>query len=178
MCFWSENHSLLFYISALMAGQMYPLDTFARANKTGEELAKEAYYKVNQWLDDVLENGFEEFQSGGYTPITYSGLLNLVDFEKGELAEKAVKVLDKILEMLALHTFKGSVVSPQGRVYREVLYPCIQSVQVLIHMLDKNTPYYFSEWVSMMATSNYQMPIYFKSLMNEQIDCEYTKVMH
>lgn len=173
MCFWSENHSLLFYISALMAGQLYPNDTFVRANKTGKELEIEAFQKINQWLDDVLEMGFEEFQSGGYTPITYAGLLNLVDFEMGELGEKATKVLDKILEMLALHTFKGSVVSPQGRVYREVLYPCNQSVQVLIHMLDKEAPYYFSEWVSMMATSSYKWPKRLIGLMNTSLDCEY-----
>lgn len=174
MCFWSENHSLLFYSCALMAGQRYPNDTFVRAGKTGEELAKEAYDKVNEWLDDVLEYGFEEFQSGVYTPITFTGLLNLVDFQKGELGDKAVKVLDKILEMLALHTFKGSVISPQGRVYREVLYPCIQSVQGLIHLLDKNAPYFFNEWVSMLATSSYELPFHNKNLMTEQIDCEYT----
>lgn len=174
MCFWSENHSLLFYISALMAGQRYPMDWFIRAKKTGKELEHEAYHKVNQWLDDILKQGFEEFQSGGYLPITFSGLLNLVDFEKGELSDKAAKVLDKMLEMLSLHSFKGSVISPQGRVYREVLYPCNQSVQVLLHMLDSSKPYYFSEWVSMMATSSYLLPYRLKDWMEKEADCEYT----
>lgn len=174
MCFWSENHSLLFYLGAFMAGQRYPKDTFVRSGKIGEELAKEAYQKINEWLEDVLERGFEEFQSGGYTPITFSGLLNLVDFEKGELSKKATLVLNKMMEMLVVHTFKGCVISPQGRVYREVLFPCSQSTQVLIHMLDSTTPYYFSEWVSMLASSSYEFPAHLRTLINKEVDCEYS----
>ena len=38
MCFWSENHSILFYSSALLVGEMYPT-TFPTARMTGTELA-------------------------------------------------------------------------------------------------------------------------------------------
>lgn len=174
MCFWSENHSLLFYIGAMMAGQRYPKEHFMRSHKTGEELAKEAYKKIKDWLNDVLESGFEEFQSGGYTPITFAGLLNLVDFADDELSNKATKVLDKMVDMLVVHTLKGSVISPQGRVYREVLYPCSQSVQVLLHMIDETTPYCYSEWVSMLATSKYEFRSYIKDSINKEVNCEYT----
>ena len=38
MCFWSENHSLMFYVSAMNVGELYPEDYFARAHMTGKEL--------------------------------------------------------------------------------------------------------------------------------------------
>lgn len=173
MCFWSENHSLLFYISAFMAGELYPEEYFVRAKCTGWELHERARVKINDWLDDVLEYGFEEFQSGGYTPITFAGVLNLYDFYEGEMKEKSHKVLDKIMTYLAMHTFKGSVISPQGRVYREVLYPCRQSVQTMLHMVDVKTPYYFSEWLSVMATSSYTFANNLKELMEKEQEVSY-----
>lgn len=173
MCFWSENHSLLFYISAFMAGELYPEDYFVRAKCTGLELREKASVKINDWLDDVLEYGFEEFQSGGYTPITFAGVLNLYDFYEGELKEKSRKVLDKIMIYLAMHTFKGSVISPQGRVYREVLYPCRQSVQNMLFMVNEKTPYFFSEWLSVMATSSYTFSKDLVDLMEKEQDVSY-----
>lgn len=173
MCFWSENHSLLFYISAFMAGELYPEDYFFRAKCTGRELHEKVKVKINDWLDDVLEYGFEEFQSGGYTPITFAGVLNLYDFYDGEIKEKSHKVLDKIMVYLAMHTFKGSVISPQGRVYREVLYPCRQSVQNMLFMVNEKTPYFFSEWLSVLATSSYQFPNDLVDLMKAEQDVSY-----
>ena len=38
MCFWSENHSLMFYVSAMNAGEFYPEEYFTRAHMTGRQL--------------------------------------------------------------------------------------------------------------------------------------------
>ena len=59
MCFWSENHALMFYSSAMLAGEMYPDEVFPRAAMTGRELADYGRSLVDQWLTDVEEGGFE-----------------------------------------------------------------------------------------------------------------------
>ena len=59
MCFWSENHALMFYTCAMNAGEMYPDEYFPRAKMTGRELHLYGRNKVLQWLDDVEEYGFE-----------------------------------------------------------------------------------------------------------------------
>ena len=38
MCFWSENHSLMFWFSACDAGLLYPDELFHRTGMTGREL--------------------------------------------------------------------------------------------------------------------------------------------
>ena len=53
MCFWSENHALMFYAGAMLAGQLYPDDVFPRYGGTGRELAAYGHSLVEQWLTDV-----------------------------------------------------------------------------------------------------------------------------
>lgn len=173
MCFWSENHSLMFYITAYFAGQMYPDEIFKRSGKTGTELSLTARTRIMEWLEDVVELGFEEFQSGGYTPITFGALLCLVDFAEDDISQLARTATDKMVTMLALHSFKGCVVSPQGRVYREVLYPFAQSVQQMLYLIDSKVPYQCSEWVSTLATSRYRFPKGLEKLMQEEVTTEY-----
>lgn len=167
MCFWSENHSLMFFVSAYIAGGFYPEDVFTRSGKTGKEMEKTARVRIYDWLKETLNEGFDEFHSGGYTPITFSAILNVVDFGDEELSALAVKAADRLLHDLALQTFQGVSVAPMGRVYREVLYPFAQDIQCLINLIDPKAPDRFSEWVIVLATSSYQIPKGLKALMDE-----------
>lgn len=38
MCFWSENHSLMFYQTAYFFGRLYPDEVFTRSQKTGRDV--------------------------------------------------------------------------------------------------------------------------------------------
>lgn len=168
MCFWSENHSLMFYQTAYFFGKDYPDERFIRSHKTGKELSQMAEMRIREWLTDVCETGFDEFNSGVYSPITYAALLNLVDYAQKDLADMAAKAADRLMHMLALHCFKGVVISPQGRVYRDVLYPHKQAVQSIIQYVDRKAPYVYSEWMSSMATSKYKMPEDMKDYMDKK----------
>lgn len=166
MCFWSENHSLMFFETAYFFGLEYPNDIFVRSGKTGRELAAAARANIIEWLDDALATGFDEFNSGTYCTITFAAMLLLVDFAEKELSEKAVKACDKLLRMVAIHCFQDVVISPQGRIYRDVLYPQRQSLQGLVQYFVPRAPYIFNEWVSSLATSKYIPPADFEALMH------------
>ncbi len=174
MCFWSENHSLLFYVCAMNAGEMYPDDVFTRSKLPGRELYVRNREKVIEWIEDVEKHGFEEFLSGIYMCITFIALLNVVDFTEDTISKRAAALIDKIFYMLSIHTFKGSVIAPQGRVYRDVIYPFGQGLQSLINMLNPKNPYSYGEgWLGFYATSKYPLPFSMVSLMEKQIKNEY-----
>jgi hypothetical protein len=174
MCFWSENHSLLFHGAQYLAGSMYPDDTFIRSGRTGREQAKSGARRCREWLDDVLADGFEEFLSSGYMGITVAALLNLVDFAPDpDISDKAAKVLDALLTQLCRHAFKGTVIGPQGRVYRDVIYPFNQGTQTIIHYIDTTAPTSGSEWTNFFVTSKYKLPGTLRGLLDAEISEPY-----
>ncbi|WP_077613046.1 hypothetical protein [Clostridium sp. Marseille-P2415] len=173
MCFWSENHSLMFFVSAYLAGSVYSNDLFIRSGRTGKEMEEAARIRIYDWMEETLKEGFDEFHSGGYTPITFAAILNVVDFGDEELSGLAVKVADRLLHDLSLQTFKGVCIAPMGRVYREVLYPYAQDIQCLVNLLDPKAPDKFSEWIIFLATSKYKLPSRLDKIMKQQISMVY-----
>ncbi len=175
MCFWSENHALMFYYSACDAGALYPDEYFPRAGMTGRELHAYGERRVDEWLDDVLESGYEEFLSSTYMCVTFAVLLNVIDYCKPSIAAKAWKATDRILEMLADSTFSGAVIAPMGRVYRGVIYPFREAVSSLINAVDEESPYAYGEgWISYLATSRYKMPEGLAERMHSNIEKRYS----
>lgn len=158
MCFWSENHAIMFYGSQLVAGELFKDDLFTASGRLGKEQHEIAQNRCCQWLDIVEKEGFEEYLSGGYMTVTAAALLNLIDFASEEISKRASGLLNHLLRQLALHTFKGVVIGPQGRVYRDVLRPYTQGVQSLIYFINPNTPVGYSMWVACFATTEYQFP--------------------
>ena len=73
------------------------------------------YELVAQWLDDVERHGFEEFLSAVYMCVTFAVLLSVIDFGPEVLSARAKRVADRLLGMLALHTFKDGLIAPMGR---------------------------------------------------------------
>lgn len=173
MCFWSENHSLMFFVSAYLAGSFYPDDLFVRSGKTGKEMEKTARTRIFDWMKETLREGFDEFHSGGYTPITFAAILNVVDFGDEELSALAEKVADRLLYELSLQTFQGVCIAPMGRVYREVLYPYAQDIQCLVNLLDPNAPDRFSEWIIFLATSKYKLPDHLEKIAKQSVSMMY-----
>lgn len=133
MCFNSENHSLLFHGCQMLAGKLFPSDIFSNSNRSGIKQAGIGIARIHQWLDKIEKRGFGEFNSSTYLPITIAALLNLIDFSgDSEIAGRSSTLIDGIYANLALQTFDGVVASPQGRVYRGVLYPEESGTQALL----------------------------------------------
>lgn len=175
MCFWSENHSLMFYYSACDAGSLYPDAYFERAGMTGKELHAYGERRVEEWLDDVLEQGYEEFLSSTYMCVTFAVLLNVIDYCKPEISKKAWQVTDRILKMLAESTFDGAVIAPMGRVYRGVIYPYRECVAALMSAISGDAAYAYGEgWLAFLASSSYKFPSGLESLMKKPLEKKYS----
>lgn len=175
MCFWSENHSLMFYACAMNVGELYPEAYFTRAAMTGRELHEWGKERVGLWLADVERYGFEEFLSTVYMCVTFAALLNVIDYSSRSISGRAAALTDRLLEMLSLHTFDGSVIAPMGRVYREVIYPFRQGAQALMNLVNPSVPYSFGEgWLGFYATSAYKLPPRLVQLMEQPASTSYS----
>ncbi|MDF2613413.1 MAG: hypothetical protein K0S71_1199 [Clostridia bacterium] len=176
MCFWSENHALMFNGSQMVAGKIYPEEIFLRSGRTGKEQQAIGEERCRAWLADIEANGFEEFISATYTAVTVVALLNIIDFGPEDIATRAAALMDKALELLSMHIFDGVIIGPQGRVYRDVIYPFKQSAQGLVHFINKELPTVVSKegagcvWLSCFATSKYKAPAHLIECMEKDAD--------
>ena len=158
MCFWSENHALLFYSNQYLAGGMYPDDVFVRSGLTGREAHARGRERCLGWLKDVSACGFEEFASSSYAVVTSCALLSLIDYGDAELQALAKTVLDGLIRQMALHVFDGAVVAPQGRAYRAVLRPQTQASTALMNLCLPHMRNMNSSWLCAFALSEYKIP--------------------
>ena len=178
MCFGSENHSLLFHGCQLIAGRLFPDEIFSNTGRTGSEQAEIGKTRCLDWLHRVEENGFLEFLSSTYMPLTAAALLNLVDFSGDEdMSRRAAALVDNIFETLAMHSFDGVTVGPQGRVYRGVLYPDSSGTQAMLAYASPEAVISYNDWLSFVAASaNYRPPENTVDLMQKPVSKLYRQV--
>ncbi len=118
MCFWSENHQILFSSAELLAGQLYPDEIFSNSGLTGRQHADKARKRILAWLRHRWQYGFSEWYSNVYYVEDIAPLCNLVDFAQDrEIVLKSQIVLDLLLYDMASQSHHGTFVSTSGRLY-------------------------------------------------------------
>jgi hypothetical protein len=128
MCYWSENHQILFATGEYLAGRLFPDEVFGNDGKTGREHEAIARQRLLAWLGQRWRYGFIEWYSNTYYVEDAAPLANLVDFAgemrnglpgDAEIATKAAIVLDLLLYDLASQSWNGVFVSTMGRAYEQ-----------------------------------------------------------
>ncbi len=120
MCWWSENHQILFHTAELLAGQLFPETVFPNSGMTGREHAEHALPLIHRWLDFRGRFGFSEFHSNVYFNEDMPPLVNLVDFADDEnIRIKAAMVLDVMAFDMASNFYKGYFATTHGRTYKD-----------------------------------------------------------
>jgi hypothetical protein len=118
MCFWTENHQILFHSGEVLAGQLFPDEVFSNAGMTGAEHMGHAEPLLLRWLDFRGRFGFSEWHSNVYFNEDMPALINLIDFAQNpEIRTKAAMVLDLMAYDLLNNTFKGLLATTHGRTY-------------------------------------------------------------
>lgn len=118
MCWWSENHQLLFAACEYMAGQLYPEEIFTNSGITGKEHRVFAEQRLEYWFESRFSLGFIEWHSNTYYEEDAAPLSLLIDCAGGqEIARKATMLLDLLLADMALHCFEGFLCASSGRCY-------------------------------------------------------------
>lgn len=130
MCYWSENHQLLFATSEYLLGHYYNDEIFHNTGFSGRKHSELGKARVLTWLEQRWLYGFTEFFSNTYYVEDIAPLSNLIDFAPDEeVRTKAKIILDLLLYDLTTQSFKGTFTSVSGRMYeRGKKHPDSQSM--------------------------------------------------
>lgn len=122
MCYFTENHQMVWHTAELLAGETFAEETFSNAGWTGTEHAAHAREQASEWIRRKLTGGFSEFDSNAYLAIDALALVSLVDHARDpELRMAAEALLDKTLLTLASNSWRGVHGAAHGRSYTTTL---------------------------------------------------------
>lgn len=172
MCYWSENHQILFSSAEYLIGQFYADSLFNRSNLTGIEHQQKAKKRILDWLELRWLYGFTEFYSGTYYVEDVAALLNLIDHAQDEeIVQKSKIILDLLFYDIATQSFQGTMVSVSGRAYE------INRKGGGYENLGGIVPYLLNELdtpigmvYALSRTKNYEIPSVFKEIGNDSTD--------
>lgn len=130
MCYWSENHQILFAVEAYLAGQMYPEIKFTNSGLTGKQQMDKARRRIINWLKYRFLYGFTEWHSNTYYEEDIAALSLLIDFcQEEEIRIKSKMVMDLILLDMGMHSWKGLFCAASGRCYEKPKkHPLVQNI--------------------------------------------------
>ncbi len=118
MCYWSENHQLLFSSGEYLLGNFYADEPFSALGVSGREHAELGKRRVLTWLEQRFLYGFTEWYSSTYYVEDIAPLAVLIDFAPDEeVRVKASMVMDLLVYDLATQNFKGTFTANSGRMY-------------------------------------------------------------
>ena len=118
MCYWSENHQLLFAACEYLAGQMYPDETFVSDGNSGAYHMEKGRRRLAYWFETRFRLGFVEWHSNTYYEEDVAPLSLLIDCCRDPvLAGQAMILMDLLLLDMALHSFQGYFSASSGRCY-------------------------------------------------------------
>ena len=79
MCFWSENHQILFHTCEVLAGQRFPERVFSNSGLTGRQHREKGERLALAWLKKRAQYGFQEWDSNCYFEHDLLALSHLFD---------------------------------------------------------------------------------------------------
>ena len=165
MCYWSENHQILFASAEYLIGSKYQNDVFPNSGLTGREHMEKAKVRILDWLMMRWNYGFTEFYSEVYYKEDIAPLINLIDFaEDEEITKKCKIILDLLFHDVATQSHKNMFVSVSGRAY--------ESSRKEPKTLAGLTHYYWGNgkeigagmMYGLMRTKNYELPPVLKNI--------------
>ena len=130
MCFWSENHQILFAVTEYLAGCEWPDATFADG-KCGSEHTAMAKERIEAWMYQRYYYGFNEYYSNNYYPEDIAPMANFIQFAKSEDSDMVARmkiIMDVIWIDIATQSYKYvdaegttqyAFVSASGRMYMD-----------------------------------------------------------
>jgi len=165
MCYWSENHQVIYHSSEYLAGALFPDRVFKNTGMTGREHMEKGRALLERWFDWREKFGFSEWQSNVYYCEDLFALLNLVDFAPDpEIRTRAAMAVDQLALNMALNSFRGNFTTSHGRSYslpnRSARHEDTKQVMYLLWGLREFSPDMAAAQSAAvaLATSTYRLP--------------------
>lgn len=118
ICYWSENHQILFASAEYLIGQKYPDAKFQKSGFLGKEHMEKAKQRILDWLEMRWKYGFIEYYSSVYYKEDIGAIINIIDFANDEeLVKKSEIIFDLLLYDVASQNNNNYFISVSGRAY-------------------------------------------------------------
>ncbi|MDP9793329.1 hypothetical protein J2S43_001841 [Catenuloplanes nepalensis] len=118
MCYFTENHQLVWHTAETLAGEALGDDVFPNTGWTGRRHAEHGRELAREWIARRLAGGFSEFDSNAYLAIDLLALVSLAELGTDRaLAEAAAGLADRVLFSLAANSWRGVHGCAHGRSY-------------------------------------------------------------
>lgn len=118
MCYWSENHQILFAVSEYLAGQEWKEAIFTNNNMTGEMHRKKAEERILAWMEQRFYYGFSEYLSNNYLAEDIAPMGNFIAYCKDEeLVNKMKIIMDLLWLDVAQNSVNNRFVAVSSRMY-------------------------------------------------------------
>lgn len=118
MCYWSENHQILFAVSEYLAGQEWPDEVFTNSGMTGREHRQKAEERIYAWMKQRFAFGFSEYLSNNYLAEDLAPMANFIAYAEDEAAVDRMKSIMDILWLdVALNSVNNRFCAVSSRMY-------------------------------------------------------------
>ncbi len=118
MCYWSENHLLLFAVSEYLAGQEWPDEVFTNNGMSGKEHMNKAKIRIDAWMEQRFNFGFSEYLSNNYLAEDISPMANYIAYSNDKKSVEQMKiVMDTLWLDVALNSVNNRFVAVSSRMY-------------------------------------------------------------
>jgi len=118
MCYWSENHQLLFAVSEYLHGQEWPKETFTNSGMRGAEHMDKAIKRIYYWMEQRFRYGFSEWFSNNYYAEDIAPMSNYIEYSRHKDSVLKMKIIFDILWYdIATHSVNNTFVGVSSRMY-------------------------------------------------------------
>ena len=118
MCYWSENHLILFAVSEYLAGQEWPDEVFTNNGMTGKEHMAKAKVRIDAWMQQRYDYGFSEYLSNNYLAEDISPMANFIAYSNDKKSVEQMKIImDTLWLDVALNSVNNRFVATSSRMY-------------------------------------------------------------
>ena len=118
MCYWSENHLLLFAVSEYLAGQEWPDAIFTNNGMSGKEHMQKAKIRIDAWMEQRFNFGFSEYLSNNYFAEDIAPMANYIAYSEDEKSVVQMKIIMDLLWLdVALNSVNNRFVAASSRMY-------------------------------------------------------------
>ena len=138
MCYWSENHQILFAVSEYLAGQEWPDAVFTNNGMTGRQHRDKAEQRVRAWIRQRFDYGFSEYLSNNYLAEDLAPMANFIAYAADKPLVEDMRTVMHILWLdVALNSVNNRFVAVSSRMYgnNKAANRCGNSIQAAMNVL-------------------------------------------
>ena len=118
MCYWSENHQILFAVSEYLAGQEWENETFTNSGLTGRQHRDKAEERIRAWIRQRFSYGFSEYLSNNYLAEDLAPMANLIAYAADRTLAEDMRTVMHILWLdVALNSVNNRFAAVSSRMY-------------------------------------------------------------